>query len=298
MNAEVDALVATWRKDGDIADAAQQWSRAGTLWSCANELEALAARPAAPPVDTTLENISAVARRALSFGHQATPQTPERMIERKDDALRRIHELTGVSGSVLRAAPPVGESERLREALEAMRAEHDAIREVLGLMAGGTGLSLAEEVRRALASPAPQPACDGTVAAGMATEHAKIRAAAPAPVEPPPAETVEIVRQVMADEARRLAGGGIEADPFPYRLRGVEHITTCAICGGDRRRCVHRHPEHPAPVETPPQVVGRLLSRLSGGGILSRAEIQEPAPRPSMATGRAKLIEDARKSQE
>lgn len=42
-------------------------------------IAALRDRPA-PPDD--LEDVAMAARRGLAFGHQATPQTPERMIER------------------------------------------------------------------------------------------------------------------------------------------------------------------------------------------------------------------------
>lgn len=70
-------------------------------------LSALRSRPA-PPDD--LEDVAMAARRGLAFGHQATPQTPERMIERKEQALGQILDICerhGVSSSVLRAPAPV-----------------------------------------------------------------------------------------------------------------------------------------------------------------------------------------------
>lgn len=71
------------------------------------EIERLRSRPA-PPDD--LEDVAMAARRGLAFGHQATPQTPERMIERKEQALGQILDICerhGVSSSVLRAPAPV-----------------------------------------------------------------------------------------------------------------------------------------------------------------------------------------------
>lgn len=55
-----------------------------------------------------LEDIAMSARRGLAFGHQATPQSPERMIERKEQALGRILDICerhGVTSSVLRGTP-------------------------------------------------------------------------------------------------------------------------------------------------------------------------------------------------
>lgn len=56
-----------------------------------------------------LHEIAVTARRGLSFGYQATPQTQERMVDRKDEALRAVVTLceqSGISGSVLRECPP------------------------------------------------------------------------------------------------------------------------------------------------------------------------------------------------
>ncbi len=58
------------------------------------------------PNDTLLRNIRMAAAMGLSFGHQATPQPMERMVERKDKRLRQILTLLaehGVTGSMLRA---------------------------------------------------------------------------------------------------------------------------------------------------------------------------------------------------
>jgi len=58
------------------------------------------------PSDHDWRDVATLARRALAFGHQATPQTPERMIERKEEALRAIVtvcERHGAGSSVLRA---------------------------------------------------------------------------------------------------------------------------------------------------------------------------------------------------
>lgn len=63
-------------------------------------------------LETALREIRMTAARGASFGHQATPQTPERMAERKDEALRRVIDLcatVGVEGSVLRDAALAGE---------------------------------------------------------------------------------------------------------------------------------------------------------------------------------------------
>jgi hypothetical protein len=103
------------------------------------------------------------------------------MIERKDEALRRIHELTGVSGSVLRAAPPVGEAERLAWA--------DFLTTWVDYNHGKGESTRAweefqEERRAALASPAPQPAKDCRNCETCCPECDD----APTPVEPPPAE--------------------------------------------------------------------------------------------------------------
>jgi len=100
------------------------------------EIERLKAAPpadaGAPPALVALDDIAMSARRGLAFGHQATPQTPERMIERKEQALSRILDICerhGVTSSVLRgtpappAAPP---AEALREMQHAPRADCDA----------------------------------------------------------------------------------------------------------------------------------------------------------------------------
>lgn len=64
-------------------------------------------KPNPPPAseDHDWRNVAILARRALAFGHQATPQTPEKMIERKERALRAIVDVCerhGASSSVLR----------------------------------------------------------------------------------------------------------------------------------------------------------------------------------------------------
>jgi hypothetical protein len=79
-------------------------------------IAALRDRPA-PPDD--LEDVAMAARRGLAFGHQATPQTPERMIERKEQALGQILDICerhGVSSSVLRAPAPVAAPALIRHA--------------------------------------------------------------------------------------------------------------------------------------------------------------------------------------
>ena len=56
--------------------------------------------------ETPLRTIRLTAVRGRSFGHQATPQTAEKMIERKDTALQNIIALCadhGETGSILRA---------------------------------------------------------------------------------------------------------------------------------------------------------------------------------------------------
>lgn len=54
-----------------------------------------------------LEDIRLVAARGLAFGHQSTPQTPERMIEKKDLALKMVLGFcakAGIAGTPLRLA--------------------------------------------------------------------------------------------------------------------------------------------------------------------------------------------------
>lgn len=67
--------------------------------------DALAQAPA--PADV-LRNIHTTARMALSFGRGPTPQTPEKMIERRDARLRQIVRFCEDAGvpppSLLRAA--------------------------------------------------------------------------------------------------------------------------------------------------------------------------------------------------
>lgn len=92
---EVRRTPATERYYLDALAAVQDWRPA-------------APAPVAPPDD--LKDVAMAARRGLAFGHQATPQTPERMIERKEQALGQILDICerhGVSSSVLRAPAPV-----------------------------------------------------------------------------------------------------------------------------------------------------------------------------------------------
>ncbi len=240
MNAEVDALVAQWRDEWELVrlkDVPAWTTHRAHLDKFVEQLdelrEALAARPAAPPVGEAelLREALAKFREAdldaqlmanalYNIPHRVQVDGSVRWEGRDSDQLRDIRLRWESSSRAARDAAALASPAPQPRKLTADEVEYLM---AMGLSQDGTlalGEGAAERVmslaRRLLgASPAPQPA-------------------APAPVEPPPAETVEIVRQVMADEARRL----------------------------------------------------------SGGGILSRAEITEPAPRPSTATGRAKLIED------
>lgn len=59
------------------------------------------------PMQSALDNVALCARRALSYGHQATPQTDARMVEVKESLLRQIVDFcanVGVQGSILRDA--------------------------------------------------------------------------------------------------------------------------------------------------------------------------------------------------
>lgn len=91
-----------------LADTtATGWDEVRSAIDALVKIAALRSRPA-PPDD--LEDVAMAARRGLAFGHQATPQTPERMIERKEQALGQILDICerhGVSSSVLRAPAPV-----------------------------------------------------------------------------------------------------------------------------------------------------------------------------------------------
>jgi hypothetical protein len=78
-------------------------------------------------LDAILDNIAMFARRALAFGHQATPQTPARMIQRRDEALQQIVALAESGGarpstvlrsaaaSALRSIPSEARAEASRE---------------------------------------------------------------------------------------------------------------------------------------------------------------------------------------
>jgi hypothetical protein len=70
-----------------------------------------------------LDNVSMCARRALSYGHQATPHTDARLVEVKEAMLRDIVqfcEKAGIHGTLLRAANERAES--AEAALAALRA--------------------------------------------------------------------------------------------------------------------------------------------------------------------------------
>ena len=113
----------------------------------------------------------------------------------------------------LAAAPPVGEAERLREALTLLGETVQDIRRMADAVDRGVATrdgcrAFADRVsvaRQRIASPAPKPAERNICAHCGEWNEWDEHAAAPAPVEPPPADLVDIVRQVMDDEAERKA---------------------------------------------------------------------------------------------
>jgi hypothetical protein len=59
--------------------------------------------------EQAIENIRLSAAGALSYGHQATPLSPKRMIERKEEYLRNILKFcadVGSIGTILRSGKP------------------------------------------------------------------------------------------------------------------------------------------------------------------------------------------------
>lgn len=86
-------------------DTYRQSTEPQAILALLNAHDALLAR--LERVEGALQNIHMAAARGRSFGHQATPQTAERMVERKDEALALVLRLcadAGISSSPLRDA--------------------------------------------------------------------------------------------------------------------------------------------------------------------------------------------------
>lgn len=246
MNAEVDALVAKWREDADESERIGYVGHANRLRDCADELAALAARPAAPPVGEAERLRAALVKVRMHTAY--LPTAPSVLLAGLLASIERI-----TDAALAPPAPPVGEAAATPSLwavefqppgqpwyLNEISASKDEAERMLARSQERSrpyAFRLVEYVP-ALAFPAPQPAEQIEIDV-LDDTPSDPTFAAPAPVEPPPFATG---RLTLAEIQRKLHIGTAQAmrvqsalypEPPPARY--------CRECGSERLAYVEQY---------------------------------------------------------